>query len=386
MSGAGWLERARALGPMIEQAAAADERATEIAPHVVEAIDAAGLYAIMAPRELGGGEAHPVDQIDAIAELSWWDGSTGWYAHAVMTGGGIAGAYLGGSAAARVFAEGRYGHCAGQVAPTGKAVAEGDGYRLSGRYAFATGSPRANWLIGGFLLHDDAGEPVIGANDQPVLLWAAVPRAQVNFLGNWNVIGLRGTGSVDFEVPDQWVHRDFTIDLGNPLARRGGAIYRMGFMAFSCISHGAFALGAARRMLDEWKAFARTKSRSPGLMIADTHTFQRDIAAAHADLRSAEAWMKAAYTALYDAALVDAVTSDLRLEGKLSCSHAYAMAMRVANAAMASAGQMGLRDGSVMQRCYRDIVAGNAHVLTGEQSWIECGRVIGGVEGASVYF
>ena len=52
-----WLQRTRALGPMIDQAAAADEDATELAPEVVEAIDAAGLFAIMAPAELGGGEA-----------------------------------------------------------------------------------------------------------------------------------------------------------------------------------------------------------------------------------------------------------------------------------------------------------------------------------------
>ena len=62
-----WLERTRALGPMIDAAAAADEDATELSPEVVAAIDAAGLFGIMAPAELGGGEAHPDDVIDAIS-------------------------------------------------------------------------------------------------------------------------------------------------------------------------------------------------------------------------------------------------------------------------------------------------------------------------------
>ena len=96
------------------------------------------------------------------------DGSTGWYGHAVMTGGGVAGAFLGDSAIAQVFPGGLYTHCSGQVAPSGKAERVGDHYRVSGRYSFATGSPRANWLVGGYLLHDK-GEQVLDENGQPVL-------------------------------------------------------------------------------------------------------------------------------------------------------------------------------------------------------------------------
>lgn len=385
MGSASWPERARALGPMIDAAAAADEDATELAPEVWQAIDDAGLFSIMAPRDAGGGEAHPVEQIETIAELSYWDGATGWYAHAVMTGGGIAGAFLGDNAIAQVCPGGRYSHCSGQVAPTGKAERVGDHFRLSGRYSFATGSPRAQWLVGGYLLHD-AGEPVLDGNGQTTLLWAIVPRSGVNFLGNWDVLGLRGTGSVDFEVPEQLVHKDFTFAIGAPQQQRGGPLYRMGFMTFSCISHGGFALGAARRMLDEWGKFAAQKERAPGMKLSHMQTFQRDYAQAYADLASAETWMKECYSRLYDAAVADAVTPQLQLDAKISASHAYGASMRIANAAYAAATTTALRKGCAIQRFFRDITAGNAHVLTGEMSWIEVGRVLGGVEGASVYF
>jgi alkylation response protein AidB-like acyl-CoA dehydrogenase len=384
-AGASWLERARALGPMIDAAAASDEHATQIAPEVVRAIDQAGLYAIMVPREAGGGEAHPVDQIDVIAELSYWDGSTGWYAHAVMTGGGVAGAFLGESAIGAIFPGGRYTHCAGQAAPSGTAQREGDCFRLSGRYSFATGSPCAQWLVGGYLLQD-AGKPVCDSNGQPVMLWAAVPRERMTFLGNWNVLGLRGTGSFDFEVPEQLVHEDFTFNLGAPVQRRGGPLYRMGFMTFSCLSHGAFALGAARRMLDEWNKFAQSKVRAPGMLLRDMQTFQRDFAMAHAELRAADAYMKRAYSNLYTAAVAGTVSKELQLEAKISASHAYAVAMRIANAGYAASATTGLRNGCAIQRFFRDITGGNAHVLTGEMSWIEAGRVLGRVEGATLFF
>jgi len=88
---------------MMDASAAADEDATELSPEVVRAIDEAGLFAIMVPRELGGGEAHPIDVIDAISELSYWDGSAEWYSHAVMTGGAVAGAHLGPKAVEAIF-------------------------------------------------------------------------------------------------------------------------------------------------------------------------------------------------------------------------------------------------------------------------------------------
>ena len=380
-----WLDRARALGPMIDAAAAANEEATELSPQVWQAIDDAGLFSIMAPRAAGGGEAHPAEQIDVIAELSYWDGATGWYAHAVMTGGGVAGAFLADGAIEQVFPGGRYSHCAGQVAPPGKAERVGDHSRLSGRFSFATGSPRAPGLVGGYLLHKQ-GEPVLGADGQPTLLWAVVPRSGVEFLGNWDVLGLRGTGSVDFAVPEQLVHQDFTFPIGAPVARRGGALYGMGFMAFSCISHGAFALGAARRMLEEWGKFAGAKDRGPAMKLRDMQTFQRDYAQAYTDLAAADCWMKQVYTRLFDAAEAGAVTPQMQLDAKISASHAYLVAMRIANQAYAASTTTGLRKGCAIQRFFRDITGGNAHVLTGEMSWIEVGRVLGGVDGASVYF
>src|SRR5690606_40320387 len=60
---------------------------------------------------------------------------------------------------------------------------------------------------------------------------------------------------------EQVVHQDFFFDATGPVHRRGGALYKMGFMALPCLAHASFALGAGRRILDEWRDFARTKPR-----------------------------------------------------------------------------------------------------------------------------
>ena len=359
----GWLERTRALGPMIDAEAAANEQASELSPCVVEAMDAADLFAILAPHDVGGGEVHPRDAIDVVSELSYWDGSAGWYGHAVMVGGSVAGAFLGLKAIEAIFPAGRYAHAAGQAAPTGKAVREGEGYRVSGRYSFASGSPHARFLVGGFTLE---------GSDPPTMLIGLVPREGVEFRGNWDVFGLRATGSYDFLVREQWVHADFFLDPASVQPRRGGALYRMGFMAHPQMCHAAFALGTTRRVLDEWLAFARGKSRGTGTL-SDQQTFQRDFAMATGDLRAAEAYLRQTFISLFEAAAVGEPSPEQMREGQIATSHAFTMAKRVAQTAFNAATTAAIRNGNALQRAYRDVMAGSAHVINSDQALLDLG-------------
>jgi alkylation response protein AidB-like acyl-CoA dehydrogenase len=83
-------------------------------------------------------------------------------------------------------------------------VRAGDGFVVSGRYSFGSGSGHAGW-IGGGTLELDGGELVMSAAGNPVIRAFFVPRDRVVFLGNWDVMGLSGTGSYDYEVPEQTV-------------------------------------------------------------------------------------------------------------------------------------------------------------------------------------
>ncbi len=365
---------------MIDEEAAANEDANQLSEKVVKAIDEAGLFAIMVPRDIGGAEAHPLDVIDAISELSYWDGSAGWYSHAVMTGGAVAGAHLGPKAIEAIFPDGKFLLAAGQAAPTGKAERTDNGYRVSGRYSFGSGSSHAQFLVGGYIVQK-GGEPLLGEDDNPTMLIGLAPREKVVFHGNWDVIGLRGTGSYDFEVPEQELHEDFFLNAAAPEQKRGGALYGMGFMAIPCICHASFALGAARRMLDEWLAFARTKPRGSG-MASDLDTFRRDYATATADLRAADAYVRSTFSNLFDAAEAGTVTEALRFEGQLCTSQAFAVAKRIARLAFDACTTHAVRNGNAIQRCFRDIQAGCAHVLNSEQALIDAGKLLAGTEGA----
>ncbi|MBW8754509.1 MAG: hypothetical protein JF595_10210, partial [Sphingomonadales bacterium] len=188
-------------------------------------------------------------------------------------------------------------------------------------------------------------------------------------------------------VTEQLLHEDFFHNTAAPVQRRGGALYRMGFMALPCISHGSFAIGATRRVLDEWLAFAQGKARAGGKPGHEMETFQRDFTLATADLHAAEAYLRGAFAKLYTAAESGGeLTAAMRLDGRLSTSHAFVVAMRVAQAAFASCTTHAVRSGSPLQRAFRDIHAGNAHFLTAEQSLIDAGKVLAGAEGAMLIF
>lgn len=302
-----------------------------------------------------------------------------------MTAAAVAGAFLGDRAVEQIFATGKP-RCAGQAAPLGKAQRVGDGYRISGRFSFGSGSPSAEWLVGGYVLQDNDGQPMLGEAGQPRMLIALVPRAKVEFLGNWDVLGLRGTGSYDFKVLDQVIHEDFAFFPDAPVARRGGALYRMGFMAIPCLTHAAFAVGCTRRALDEWAAFLRTKPRPPRGFANQLHTQQHALAVAEGELRAAEAYVRRTFDALFDAAGHGAVPNALKIDGRLCASHALRVGANAAQSAFAACSTASLRDGNRLQRAWRDMQAGNAHFMTGEQSWLDIGGVLSGAPGAFLAF
>ena len=381
---AGSLQQVRALRALIEASTAAHEGASQLGDDVLEALHDSDILGLMAPRELGGGEADPQVLIDVIRELSYYDGSTGWYCGAVMTAAAVAGAFLGDRAVEAIFAK-RKPRCAGQAAPLGKARREGDGYRVSGRFSFGSGSPSAEWLVGGYVLHED-GQPVTSEAGHPKMMIAMVPRAKVEFLGNWEVLGLRGTGSYDFKVLEQVIHEDFAFFPDTAVARRGGALYRMGFMAIPCLTHAAFAVGCTRRAVDEWTDFLRAKPRPPRGHANQLHTQQYSLATAEGELRAAEAYVRATFAGLHDAAERGAVPEALKMDGRLCASHALRAGAQVAQTAFTACSTTVLRDGNRLQRAYRDMQAGAAHFMTGEQSLLDAGGVLSGAPGAFLAF
>jgi hypothetical protein len=96
----------RALGDLIESSADPGEEATQLSDEVIDALERVEIFKLIAPRAVGGMEAHPLQVIDALRTLSYFDGSTGWYCQAAVTGPAVAGAFLGDRAVDEIFFSG----------------------------------------------------------------------------------------------------------------------------------------------------------------------------------------------------------------------------------------------------------------------------------------
>ena len=376
------LQTLDGLQDLIESEAGHNEDATQVSDSVISALEQSGVFGLMAPRAVGGLEGHPLQIFEALRKLAYFDGSTGWYCQAAITGPAVSGAFLGDSAVEAIFHSGVPATCAGQAAPTGKAEREGDCYRISGKFSFGSGIPNARWVVGGYVLHEN-GAPIIGGHGLPAMLIAFAPRDRVRLTGNWDVLGLRGTGSYDFEVEEQRIHADFAFEAGVAQAQRGGALYRMGFNALPSLCHAAWAIGCTERMLEEWIAHAHAKKRNTGRTIAEHDSFQKDLAWSKARLQSASIYVRDTFTRLYDGALAGTNPDSLKVDGRLCATLALITGNEICQTAFTSSATTGLRNGSRLQRCFRDMQAGNAHFLTGEQSLIETGAFLAGQPGSS---
>jgi alkylation response protein AidB-like acyl-CoA dehydrogenase len=373
-SATGALDLARSVSGLIEADAARSEADRTVTAATLDALHGADLFRLQVPAELGGAEADLLTACAVVEEICRADGSAGWSLMAGMANMAIAGAFFSDEAVKEIFGDPR-SVIAGQIAPRGVAVAEPAGYRVEGTFGFASGSSHANWLFGGFRETSGDGSPVRLENGLPSVVVGVFPKQAVELLGNWDVIGLVATASVDYRIPDQLLPTPYTFEFFRAGPQRGGPLYRIGANGLTCVAHSGFALGVARRALDEIGSIARTKRRPGRPTLIGDPLFQYEYAQAEAALDGARSFVRSALGDLEAAAYRDEVTLQLRARARLATSHACTTAAEVVGVAYRHSGSTGLRQGSVINRCYRDIAAGEQHVFTDHNSVRDAGLV-----------
>ena len=369
------LAVARSLSAIVEAGASRSEEQGYLADDTVAALRASGLFAVLLPRAVGGREADPGTAIEVIAEVSRADGSAGWTLMAGMVTNAIAAAWFGDDAVEAMFGAGTDVVCAGQFAPRGEAHADGAGYRIRGHFGFGSGARHADWLFGGFRAIRD-GRPEYLENGLPNVLGACVPAARVRIDGNWDVIGLTGTGSYDYEIPEQHVTAGFAFPLFAAGPRRGGPLYRIGIYGLTALGHAGYALGVGRRALDELAGLAGHRKRLGADTLVSQETFQRDFALAEASFRAARAYVTGAFGDLHRAAATDEITLEQRADCRMATTWATRTAAEVTRFAYLQSGSDGLRNPSIIQRCFRDMHAGSQHLFVDEKTFVEAARVL----------
>jgi alkylation response protein AidB-like acyl-CoA dehydrogenase len=379
------LEKVRALRPMIEAKAAEMEDRGILDEGVVEALIEAGVFGMMVPRCLGGAEAHPDTVIDVLSELAYAHGATGWVSLTTSVATSLAGAYLSDEAVEEIFRRSPRYVVAGTGQAGGKAELRDGMWQLTdARYSFGSGTLQAGWFHGGYMVERD-GVPVLDAEGKPSRIVVYVPVEQGDHYGNWDVMGLRATASVDFGINAQELDPGFAHAFPDPAPLRGGPLFRLKPTTLGSLVHGAFPLGVAQRALDELAMVAGSKKRAGRGTLAEQPTFRRDFAQASAALSAARSGLRDSFARAYEAAEVGEVSLELRARARLAASHATTVGVQVTHTAYLLATTDGLRNGGVLQRCFRDMHAGSQHMMIGEQTYIDAGSVVLGVNDPLLY-
>ncbi len=377
MTGSVSAELARVAGAVAELAAdlhdrgAEIERARRLPADVVARLREAGVFRLWVPRELGGLEADPAAVIDIIETLSAADGSTGWCSATGLASNTV-GAFLPEAGARQLYRTGLE-IAGGALMPGGRAVRQADGsYLVDGRWSFGSGTLHCDWVVGGAVLQADG---------PPAVLAVVMPAAEVEFLDNWDVAGLEGTGSVDYRVAGVRVPAEHSLALDRISPWPAGPMWRIPLMSLIFPVLAAVPLGIARRAVTELGELARAKTPfRTGRLLADREVVQASLARAQALVESGHHHLVATMRALRQAGEDGRTpTVQQRAQARLAAVHATAGAAEAVLLCYRNAGSTALYRSSPLQRLLRDVNAATQHYALSTPGYEMVGKVLLGM-------
>ncbi len=371
------LQIARSLAADIRASAGETERDRRLAPSLVAKMAEAGLFRLCVPHDLGGLEASPRAAIEVLEEIATADGAAGWCLMVAITSSLVAG-YLDEATARTVFGD-PGAVVSGVFAPRGLAHRVDGGYRVSGRWPFASGCQHATSLLGGAVILE-GGAPRKGADGVPETRLMIFPAAEVTIHDTWNVVGLAGTGSHDIEVKDVFVPHARSVSFFTDRRTRTSALYELPAFGLLALGVAAVALGIAQSAAADFRRLACEKTPFGGKRpLAARPAIQTHLAEIEALLRSARAFLHDSVDRAFQATQSgDGVPIERRVEMRLAACHATTSAARVVDLAYTAAGGSSIYASSPLQRCFRDVHVATQHVMVGPVIQELCGKVLAG--------
>ncbi|WBO69739.1 acyl-CoA dehydrogenase family protein [Streptomyces camelliae] len=358
----------RVLAVVAERRAEFEEK-RHVPPEVIGEFKRAGIYRAGVPRRFGGDALPPAQFLRLVERISVVDGSAGWVASFGSSTVYLAGLPL--ESQAVLYGEGPDVVFAGGLFPIQPAQRVEGGYRVSGRWRFASGCTSADVLGVGIKVGDDrAGRP----------LTAVLRPEQVQIADNWDVIGLRGTGSHDLVVDGAVVPREWTFV-------RGGAptvdepLYRYPTVPYAAQVLAVVGLGVARAALDHVIAEGGRSGYTGAPKPAERATYRIAVGQGEAQLRSARAFFYEITEEVW--ATVEAgdhATAEQASLLRLASAHLAKTSFEVVQIAYRLGGTTAIATGSLLERYLRDASVVPQHAFLQEGMYDGAGAVLMGVQ------
>jgi indole-3-acetate monooxygenase len=371
------------LAPRLRAAADQIEGGRSLTEPLVMALVDAGLYRMLLPRSLGGGEVDPLTYFDVVDALAQADSAAGWSvlistSTITMTARGLPDETL-----AAMFTSPREMVMAGSGPPKGRAVRAPGGYRLTGRWSQGSNILIARWIHVGCHLYD-GDRPCLGPDGRPIYLRCVLPASQTEAVDTWDTTGMRGTGSHDFTITDAFVP-DERVHGASESSHRPEPLYQ--FVGWTHVAHAALGLGIARVALDEFIGLAGGKRAtwhaSEG-MLATRTTIQAKVARAEALIGSGRAYVREATRDTWETVSRGLPPSpEQRAVFRLAVAHAMDNAIEAVDLMYRVGGASSIYATSRLDRCLRDVHTAAAHVWVAPDTYELAGRLLLGLDPGS---
>jgi alkylation response protein AidB-like acyl-CoA dehydrogenase len=361
LSDVDWVARALALAPQIAAASDDIEKGRQVTDEVMAALHDQAMFKMLLPRSIGGGEATPMEYTKVLEAIGAADASTAWCLGQAL-GCSLASAHLERDVALDIFGPKNAVLAWGPARGNAKAIATDGGYKASGLWMFGSGLPHATWVGGHSIACDADGEPKLDGNGKPINRTMLMPISSAKIIDVWHVLGLRGTGSNNYEIKDLFVPEGYTMWRDNvDEILEPGPLYRIPILTAYGIGFTGIALGLARAMLEEFKKLALVKK--PGgspVPLSEHAVIQYEYSQYVGRLSSARGYLFEMIEAYWETLKAgDPPSLELRALLRTSISTAMLTSRDVVDFAYHASGTNAIFEGSPFERRFRDV-----HTLT----------------------
>lgn len=330
------------------------ERLQQLAPEALALLKKHQLLNLRLMEEMGGLEASLATQCHILAALAEADSATAWCSMVHNNGVGTLAAYFPDSAIKQIFKDG-IPIVSFVAAMSGTATPVDGGFCVNGAWRFCSGFSNADWIV--------CGARVEGENPQNLLI--VVPKEDVILDGEWNVLGLRGTGSVNFSLTNYFVPSDHAIDNDNRVQLRGSRLYGRPGILIAVYEHAAFAWGTGRRAL---RLLAEQANR-----LGPNHPLHNVVASElgqlSVELEAAASLMLHYYTVLETFTANETADPGICAHGRAIATYITEVAARCTDTAVRRAGTRAGMLPNAFEQTLRDIRMAQAHVLVTDANY-----------------
>jgi alkylation response protein AidB-like acyl-CoA dehydrogenase len=379
---ADFIQRARDLAPITAQYRDQGEEERHLPAPLAAAMREKGLFSLWLPKALGGPQVSLETSVQVTEELSRQDGSVGW--NSMIAGNtSVLWGYITQEAAERCVKGDPNTVLAGTVGGGGDANSPGGGvatpvaggYRLTGKWGFASGCHQADWLVANGRIMEN-GEVRRNEAGAIGLFSFILPIAECTILDTWYTTGMRGSGSHHFEATDVFVPEERVFSSLNPKPFQPGQLYITPRTTPWAPNIAGVALGIARDAIDTFLEIANSKPAALGRSsLMDRETIHYRVGEAEAKWRSGRAFLLDTCREI-DRYLRDdlPIPDELVAMSRLAASNATASSAEVVDSMFTAGGTTSVFVPNHLDRCFRDVHMVTQHGVGGLAGFTIAGR------------